>query len=533
MLLQKVLCCYRKETIIKRLLWLVCICLTFTAYMFHFMFALPVRHMTGNISQSNQVRIIANRNQSSNTNSLYENPSNYLQSDRFDLIIKMVYAYFYAHKNQVPQVVQVAYAEHLRVWNNFKEYCNKRDKSWFDGKLPCRNKNKKSDFILSFHKTIESTKNLGFNSSMSRIPIDRSGFLLNGAHRLAAAVILSEDASFEHHKYTRRFHWGYKFFKSQGMLEMELNVVMLEWMKIQLKLKFLNKTVSIISVFSNNRGKDKAMREIVKGRCSADNDILYEREINFTKSGIRQLISHMYGQQTWLETKVQQMLLNYNSTHKALFLFVYANDARALVQCKHAIRKLYNDKVFKSTAHIPDSAEENLILAEMILNPNSIQFMNHAKNASECKLIAKEVASRSSITPVSTLPGIYVGRDDVMIDSGTVLGLFGLRKRTDVDLLFLHDIDKSLLGSRHGISVQAHAFKNNSVSQERAWGEDHFSDSGPKDAWDLFYDPNNFGYCYGIKFVSLKQLVRYKMKRNEPKKDRFDVELINEFLDTN
>ncbi|XP_053394329.1 uncharacterized protein LOC123523536 [Mercenaria mercenaria] len=493
------------------------------------------------ISQRDHVEIVVTRNhssletrkQSSSSDSLFENPSNHLQSYRFDLMFKMVYAYFYVYKKRVPSVVQDAYTEHIRVWNHFKEYCSSNKKSWFDGKIPCRNKNNQSDFILSFHKTIEAIKTSGFNSSRSRIPLDKIGFLLNGAHRISASIILSKNASFEHHSYKQRsFSWGYKFFKGRGLLEKTSDMVMLEWMKIQSKLPSLNTLVFIVSVFSNNRGKDDAMRKIVKERCSKDNGILYERKINFTKSGMRQLITHMYGQQAWLQTKIQHMLSKFNSTYSAIFLFVYAKSNRDLVQCKNKVRKLYNDNIFKSTVHIPDTAEENLILAEMILNPNSIQFMNYAKNASDCKVIAKEVASRSSIASIKTLPGICMGRDDVMIDSGTVLGFFGLRKRTDVDLLFLHEVDKALLGNGHGISIQAHAFKNNSISKGRAWGEDHFTDNGATDKWDLFYNPKNYGYCYGIKFVSLKQLVRYKMKRNEPKKDSFDVELINKFLET-
>ncbi|XP_045159501.2 uncharacterized protein LOC123524940 isoform X1 [Mercenaria mercenaria] len=518
--------------IIKLLLRFICLISIFTASMLCFIFVVSDHHIAHNNSQSNQAAIVITRNQSSNEDTLFENPSNYLQSKRFDLIFKMVYAYFYVYKERIPKVIQDAYAEHIRVWNNFKEHCLGKE-FWFDGNIPCKEKVSKSDFILSFHKTIETIKTSGFNSSMSRIPIDNVGFLLNGAHRISASVILSKNACFEHHSYKQRFfNWGYKFFKGRGLSEKTSDMVMLEWMKIQLKLPYLNTLVFIVSVFSNNRGKDDAMRKIVKERCSKDNGILYEREINFTQSGMWQLFAHMYGQQAWLETEIQQMVSKFNSTFTVVFLFIYAKSNRALDQCQNEIRKLYSDKLFKYTVHIPDTAEENLILAEMILNPNSIQFMNYAKKAFDCKLIAKEVASRSSIAPISTLPGIYVVRDDVMIDSGTVLGFFDLRRRTDVDLLFLHGIDKALLGNDHGILIQAHAFKNNPISKGRAWGEDHFSHSGATDKWDLFYNPKNYGYCYGIKFVSLKQLVRYKMKRNEPKKDLVDVELINELLET-
>ena len=60
---------------------------------------------------------------------------------------------------------------------------------------------------------------------------------------------------------------------------------------------------------------------------------------------------------------------------------------------------------------------------------------------------------------------------------------------------------------------------------KRAWGEDHLSQI-VKTKWDIFYDPSNHGFCYGIKLASLKQLIRYKIKSAEVK-DKNDVVLMN------
>ncbi|XP_060588154.1 uncharacterized protein LOC132743626 [Ruditapes philippinarum] len=264
-----------------------------------------------------------------------ENPSLYLQSDRFDLIFKMVYAYFYVFKKHVPQAIENAYTEHIRVWNNFKEYCSDQNKLWFDKKLPCKNKMNKFDFMSSFHKTIDKTKEKGFNSSLSRIPIDKNGFLLNGAHRIATSIILSQDASFEHFDYSRRFKWGYEFFQNLKLSENIMNMAMLEWMKIQIKLPELMSPVSIVSIFSNNEMKDKEMRNIVREKCSRDNGILYEQRINIGQNGARELFTHMYGQQPWLDVKIKQMQSKFTKYFSALFLFVYARDSKDLVQCKN------------------------------------------------------------------------------------------------------------------------------------------------------------------------------------------------------
>ena len=62
-----------------------------------------------------------------------------------------------------------------------------------------------------------------------------------------------------------------------------------------------------------------------------------------------------------------------------------------------------------------------------------------------------------------------------MIDSGSVLNLFDLRKRTYIGILFLNEIDISILGNYRGVNIQAHAFKENAILSKLAWGEDHFS----------------------------------------------------------
>jgi hypothetical protein len=43
--------------------------------------------------------------------------------------------------------------EHIRVWNNFREYCTDLDPRWSDYNKKCEEKKTKKDFITSFHRT--------------------------------------------------------------------------------------------------------------------------------------------------------------------------------------------------------------------------------------------------------------------------------------------------------------------------------------------------------------------------------------------
>ena len=103
------------------------------------------------------------------------------------------------------------------------------------------------------------------------------------------------------------------------------------------------------------------------------------------------------------------------------------------------------------------------------------------------------------------------------------MAFFGLRKvGGDVDLIFLGDIQRSALGERHGMEIQYHSWEIH--------GKLHGFD-GTDAAIDFFSDPFRFGYCHGVKFVSLRQLRKYKTSRRVIGRDDRDVKLISQFLE--
>jgi hypothetical protein len=73
----------------------------------------------------------------------------------------------------------------------------------------------------------------------------------------------------------------------------------------------------------------------------------------------------------------------------------------------------------------------------MILNNNSLHLINNGKETNKCRHISSEISKRSLLSEISTLPGLYEPREDIMLDSGQVLEFYGIRKGTDVDILFL------------------------------------------------------------------------------------------------
>lgn len=225
----------------------------------------------------------------------------------------------------VPEPVQKAYTEHIRVWNNFQERCGNINKTWFDAKKPCRNKHNATDFLTSFHHTIHSIQKHGFLPNSSQIPVTNNGFLLNGAHRMAAAIVLEKNVTFQHENYSRNYRWNYKYFKHMGLSTDLSNLVMLEWMRIQTNLENLSRKVSVVSIFANDTSKYKKLRDIVCKKCSTDNGILYEHSIEVTMLGMGQLVTHMYGNQSWISKKIEHMLSQFKSDFVTVrFIFFFA-----------------------------------------------------------------------------------------------------------------------------------------------------------------------------------------------------------------
>lgn len=168
-----------------------------------------------------------------------------------------------------------------------------------------------------------------------------------------------------------------------------------------------------------------------------------------------------------------------------------------------------------TTDHL--NRQQTIILAQMTLNDNSVMFLN--KHVSEsCLEVATELSTRYKLKP-------FVGTSwqfpsDLMIESGAVMSFFGLRKRTDIDVISAGGVDKSVLGWQNEILVEEHKMRVHGPIHGRT---------------NLLTNQSYFGYCHGLKFVGLEQLRRYKLKRGKVNwrsrdKDYGDAKKIESFL---
>jgi len=442
--------------------------------------------------------------------------------NRFDVIVKTAYALF-LKKEFIPPFVQKMYMRHLQVWNNFREPCTFiGEKNWFDATKPCQKKQTNADFDKSFKELFESISVNGFDYTESAPPVTVSNFALNGAHRIATAIALKvEKIPIQRIFSTQMYHWGRDFFLNSGMEAHYTDFAMLQWTS------HVKNVTTVLFWPEAVRDKDKIFnaRKKVDELCGP---VIYEKSIFLNRHGISMLATHSYGQQKWLMSKIEQLQSVFDDEQtklETLVLFAAPKSEHHLKSCKQKIRSYFDLTNPKSAMHIPDYHAETVVLARAVLNKNSVLLMNSG-GKDDCLHVAAEIARRLALKSVN--PGVFLLPDDIMVDSGAVMSFFGLRERTDVDVLFQGVIDPKILGNKHGMNIQVHEFEHNRLKNNgRAWGAEHLMGLSVD---ELFTNPQYYGFCYGLKYVSLQQLMLYKAKRGEVGKDEIDVQKIQNFL---
>ena len=96
------------------------------------------------------------------------------------------------------------------------------------------------------------------------------------------------------------------FFLHLGLQRRVIEMTVLEYLKIQLYLN-LTSQVSIVSLFSKDEDKETNMRSILRNKCSRDGTIVYEKGVVITKLVMKQFIILMYGLQSWIKAKINNM----------------------------------------------------------------------------------------------------------------------------------------------------------------------------------------------------------------------------------
>ena len=411
-------------------------------------------------------------------------PQCLLSPQRFDLAAKTPYVQHLLWGVQSDWALRL-YDAHLYAFNGYVEG---------DGS----GKQGRKQFLDAFHDIIRSMGKAGFNDGLSLLPIGGDMTLLDGAHRLAAAICLNTPVTGLLLNNSSNAY-DYSFFMRRALAPEWLDAMAMEFCR-------LIEDMRIVTLFPSAVGKDDDVERILKNSGS----IYYHKDVSLNTSGAVHLIRQMYLGEPWVgdyESRYpgacQKAKACFNREGPVRVYVFKPHEGQDLSLVKDAVRALYG--IGKHSVHINDTHKETLMLAGLFLNKNSIHFMNHApvqagRNFSNLFTLYKQAVTSKGIQS-----------DFFCLDGSSVLAAYGLRDARDVD--FLHFGYKEVLVGHHAItSHNDHA---------------HYY---PCSRDTLIFDPACHFYYEGCKMVSLDMLAQMKARRGEAKDIR-DISLCRRLLD--
>ena len=139
-----------------------------------------------------------------------------LTGKRFDLFAKL---YYLTHYKENKEHALCVYIEHIKAFNPDGKEPGRDDKLSFD------------DFVSVFNNLIESFKDKDFDKSVSLVPVDSNGVILDGAHRVAILAYYNKEITIARFKdVTSKANFDYQYFKMRGLSWVTLDEIALEMM---------------------------------------------------------------------------------------------------------------------------------------------------------------------------------------------------------------------------------------------------------------------------------------------------------------
>lgn len=400
-----------------------------------------------------------------------------LSPKRFDILIKYIYAWHKKNNVEVEYATEI-YKHHIGVWNNFVEP---------DGSKKCF-----EDYLNNFNIIINNK----FDSNCSLIPVSKEGVIIDGSHRTTSCILNQENPSIIVLDIPSP-NYDYKYFRKLGTNEKVMDYAALKYTE-------LDERLYLLFLFPVARNKDSEVEDIIQ----SIGEIAYSKELKLNENGILNLVIQSYRDEKWIGSQQD----NYNGAKKNANLkykeneliqtyLIKVNSYEDTLKIKKQIRSLF--EYGNNSVHITDTHEETLRLAQQIYNENSINCLNFSKHCNNQNFLELFKNYKNKYLKLE-----YTEQKKFCIDSSSVLSVFGIRDCRDIDFL-AKDENKSYLLKDKGIDCHNQELKYYPLNLD-----------------EMIFNPNNYFYYDGVKFLNLQNVRNMKSIRGE-EKDLKDIELIN------
>ncbi len=346
----------------------------------------------------------------------------------------------------------------------------------------------KEDFLDSFLNTYYAIKENGYSDEYA-IPVNKELQLYDGAHRLSVATYLNIDIPVKYMAHSDCF--DYKFFRKRHISSELADIGALEYVKH-------NDKAHIVQVFPMvNTKLDKFIENVLEEYGF----IYYKKEFPITYNGVVRIKRINYGKEEWVGNidnnyaGLRQHALSCMGYHKMRVYVFVCDSVEAAVKAKSKIRKKIKHGNFP--IHINDSHDEAEKLANIFFDKNGLDWINSTRFSFDFN---------DTINEVKTYCSNNIPLSDLCVSSSSVLNLYGLRKAEDIDCISTNHYRVVDFGR-----VSSH-------QSEKKYYSKSFN--------TLIFDYSNHFLVDGVKFLSMKQLLLFKIRRHEWPKDFKDIWLI-------
>ena len=386
--------------------------------------------------------------------------------NRLDLAFKLFYLDM---KRDNKKLAEEVYHFDIKsqTLGSFSEHGN-RDKITFD------------KYIQDFNSIYSSIRSKGFLSIKSLLPLSGNKTIRNGAHRLASAIQLKKEVvcvEISSSDFIVDYNYYFDRDVPQNIIEMCVN-------------KFIEYSNNVYLAFLWPSG-----RKMVDDSLSLFPNIVYSKEIQLTSKGGYNLLSELYKHMDWIGDEennysgLNQKLVECFTDFDKFTVIAFQEESLDKVQdIKTKVRDI--NGIGFSSIHITDTKEESVRISQLIFNKNGLHFLNYS-NPYRYSNYYKELDKL-----LSSFNG-NIKKKDFIIDSSSVLTVYGIRKNHDIDLLF--------------------SDKNKSIPDLNIVSHDSELIFHKKTKTELLYDQRNFFIFLDYKYISFNQLYRMKKNRNESK----------------
>ncbi|MGP9675262.1 MULTISPECIES: tetratricopeptide repeat protein [unclassified Halomonas] len=415
---------------------------------------------------------------------------------RFDIYVKILYAEFFFKKWLNSSLdFESLYLRHVYLRTKGVEPFSKE-------------KNDLKKYLSDFKLLIKSISRKGYDSCFP-VPIANDERIVNGAHRLAASLVLNlKSLSVIEIQRDRGIDWGFDWFLNKGFVRDELNEILLCWLRYNShKAKIVVLWPSVEQVWDD-----------ITEEMRNDVNIVTCLDYSFTELGLSELVKDVYS----IDSVGDFMP---NICNKAVFLSSYSpkvrvlyieDDSDCLLNVKSRVRDKYDYLISRnlfSTIHASDCFSEAVHLASIFLHQPTLDLINSRKsplNVSLCKWIKEAKESFSSKK---------VLHSELCAVGGAVLDAYGVRSADDLDITVSSNVRKKYF------SAMPSPLSENVDIVRRGYSKD-VGQSILDD--QLVFDRAYHVYVRGFKFANL-EVVRKRKMFSQREKDLKDLAKISRF----